>query len=142
MKQLLKKNEFRFSINEAFPEVIHNCRIQYRPGQEGTWISDDMEAAYNRLHLSGLAHSAECWNGNKLVGGLYGIRLEKVFCGESMFSIESNASKFAFINYVQQIKTEGIELIDCQVYTEHLESFGAEMIARSKFLKYLNQPKA
>lgn len=142
MKQLLKKNDFRFSINEAFSEVIHNCRIQYRPGQGGTWISDDMEAAYNRLHTSGLAHSAECWKGNQLVGGLYGIRLEKVFCGESMFSIESNASKFAFISYVQQIKTEGIELIDCQVYTEHLESFGAEMIPRSEFLKYINQSKA
>ncbi|MEI6815454.1 MAG: leucyl/phenylalanyl-tRNA--protein transferase [Bacteroidota bacterium] len=137
MNKELRNNKFRFSINEAFPQVIHACRMQYRQGQDGTWIGKEMEAAYNHLHLAGLAHSAECWLGNDLVGGLYGVKLEKVFCGESMFSIESNASKFAFIKFVQILETEGIKLIDCQVYTEHLESLGAEMITRKNYLKYL-----
>lgn len=137
MKKKMRKDEFRFSVNEAFSEVIHACRTQYRPGQDGTWIVEDMEAAYNRLHLSGLAHSAECWLGNELVGGIYGIRLEKVFCGESMFSKESNASKFVFIKYVQYLQAQGIELIDCQVHSEHVESLGGELISRKEFLKYL-----
>ena len=138
MMQVIRKGEYRFSINEAFSQVIHACKMQYRTGQSGTWIGEDMEVAYNQLHSLGLAHSAECWRGDELVGGLYGIRLEKVFCGESMFSTASNSSKFAFINYVHYLKVEGIQLIDCQVHTEHLESLGAEMIPRIEFLKYLN----
>jgi leucyl/phenylalanyl-tRNA--protein transferase len=137
MQNLLRKDKFRFSINEAFTKVIQACRMQYRPSQNGTWITDEMEIAYNYLHSKGHAHSAECWHGDELVGGLYGIRLENVFSGESMFSIESNASKFTFINYVQYLQAEGIQLIDCQVYTEHLESLGAEMIPRKEFLTYL-----
>jgi leucyl/phenylalanyl-tRNA--protein transferase len=137
MQKKMRKGEFRFSINEAFPQVIHACRMQYRHGQQGTWIGEDMEAAYIRLHHLGLAHSAECWRGAELVGGMYGIRLEKVFSGESMFSHESNASKFAFIHYVQYLKEQGIQLIDCQVYTEHLSNLGAEQISRKEFLTYL-----
>lgn len=137
MKQVLKKDEFRFTINKAFEDVINNCKTTPRKGQEGTWITDEVKKAYTLLHKNGYAHSAEVWKEEKLVGGLYGIRLGKVFFGESMFSNESNASKYAFINYVHQLHTEGTELIDCQVYTDHLKSLGAKMIDRKKFLVLL-----
>lgn len=138
MKQVLKKNEFRFTINKAFEEVINNCKTTPRKGQEGTWITDEVKKAFTLLHKNGYAHSAEVWKEEKLVGGLYGIRLGKVFFGESMFSMETNASKFAFINYVKYLQSEGIALIDCQVYTEHLKSMGAQMIEREKFIYLLN----
>jgi leucyl/phenylalanyl-tRNA--protein transferase len=137
MQSVLKKDEFDFTVNKAFKDVIHNCKQTKRPGQLGTWITDEVEKAYNKMHKLGHAHSAEAWNDGKLVGGLYGIKLGKVFFGESMFSKESNASKFAFIKYTQQLKQEEIELIDCQVYTEHLESLGARMISRDEFIKLL-----
>lgn len=144
MKQLLKRNRFRFSINEAFSEVINNCKKIYRHGQDGTWITNEVVASYKKMHEYGYAHSAEVWLNEELVGGLYGIRLGKVFFGESMFSLVSNASKYAFINYVQQLKKEGVQLIDCQVYTEHLESLGASMIPREEFInllhKYIGEP--
>ena len=137
MQQLLKKNAFDFSINKDFSGVINNCKTISRKGQESTWITDEVKSAYTRLHSSGIAYSAEVWLNDELVGGLYGIRMGKVFFGESMFSKISNASKFAFINYVQQLQLEGVELIDCQVYTAHLESLGARMIARSEFIRLL-----
>jgi leucyl/phenylalanyl-tRNA--protein transferase len=137
MQSVLKKDEFDFTVNKAFKDVIHNCKQTKRPGQLGTWITDEVEKAYNKMHKLGHAHSAEAWNDGKLVGGLYGIKFGKVFFGESMFSKESNASKFAFIKYTQQLKQEEIELIDCQVYTEHLESLGARMISRDEFIKLL-----
>ncbi len=137
MKQLLKKNAFDFSIDKDFSAVISNCKTIARRGQESTWITDEVKTAYTRLHLLGIAHSAEVWLDGELVGGLYGIKMGKVFFGESMFSKTSNASKFAFIKYVQQLQTEGIDLIDCQVYTSHLESLGARMIARDDFVKRL-----
>jgi leucyl/phenylalanyl-tRNA--protein transferase len=139
MQQLIKRNTFRFTVNTAFEQVIHYCKESKRPGQDGTWITDTVEAAYTALHHLGFAHSAEAWLNDELVGGLYGIRMGKLFFGESMFSRESNASKFAFISYVEQLKTEGIHLIDCQVYTEHLESLGAEMIPRKKFVEILDR---
>jgi leucyl/phenylalanyl-tRNA---protein transferase len=139
IKPLLKKNEFAFTNNKAFSQVIHHCKETKRPGQQGTWITDEVEKAYCKMHELGYAHSAEVWKDDELVGGIYGIKLGKVFFGESMFSKESNASRFAFIKYVQQLKEEGIELIDCQVYTEYLESFGARMIERKEFIKYLQQ---
>lgn len=138
MKVLLKKNPFEFTINKAFPEVIRSCKTISRKEQDGTWITDAVKIAYTRLHQLGYAHSAEVWQDGELVGGLYGIRLGKVFFGESMFSKVSNASKFAFINYIKQLETEGIQLIDCQVYTEHLESFGAKMINREDFIQLLS----
>ncbi len=140
MKPLLNRNEparpgggFEFTTNKAFAQVIHHCKETKRPGQEGTWIMDEVEKAYTRLHELGYAHSAEVWKDGELVGGLYGIKLGKVFFGESMFSKSNNASRYAFIKYVQQLKEEGIELIDCQVYTEYLESLGARMIDREEF---------
>jgi leucyl/phenylalanyl-tRNA--protein transferase len=135
MHVLLKRGRFRFTINKAFHQVIAQCRLIHRPGQSGTWITKEMEKAYNILHEKGYAHSAEAWDGDQLAGGLYGIRLGNVFFGESMFSNTSNASKFAFIRYVQHLMSEGVELIDCQVHTDHLESLGAQMIPRTEFIQ-------
>ena len=133
MKQVFKKKNFEFTVNRDFVSVIRHCKLVTRKGQQGTWITDEMEEAYISLHKAGLAHSAEVWRDGRLTGGLYGVRMGKIFFGESMFSLESNASKFAFISFVQQLQREGIELIDCQVYTQHLESLGARMIPRTRF---------
>ncbi len=137
IKPLLNRNEFEFSINKSFTQVIHHCKKIKRPGQHGTWITDEVEEAYCKLHELGYSHSAEVWKNGQLAGGLYGIKLGKVFFGESMFSKVSNASKFCFIKYVQQLREESIRLIDCQVYTEYLESFGARMIDRKDFTQLL-----
>jgi len=137
MHQLIKQNKFEFTINKAFEQVIINCQKNPRKNQEGTWITDDVICAYTELHKMRYAHSAEAWYNNELVGGLYGVKMGKVFFGESMFSTKSNASKFAFIKYVQTLIEEGVELIDCQVYTEHLESLGAKMIMREQFMQLL-----
>lgn len=139
MKQLLKRDVFDFRVDTNFTGVITNCKTIARRGQESTWITDEVKAAYTRLHQAGYAHSAETYHEGQLVGGLYGIRLGNVFFGESMFSTVSNASKFAFIRYVHQLQAQGIELIDCQVYTEHLESLGARMIPRNEFVSLLHR---
>lgn len=140
MRQLIRKDIFRFSTNTSFRQVIRGCKTSLRKGQQGgTWITDEVEEAYCLLHEKGYAHSAEAWMGDELAGGLYGVKMGKVFFGESMFSHQSNASKFAFIRYVQQLQQEGVELVDCQVHTAHLESFGAEMIARQIFIKKLEK---
>ena len=137
MHQLLKKNAFDFTVNKAFDTVIENCKTVFRPGQQGTWITDSVKEAFIKMHKLGHAHSAEVWKDGELVGGIYGIRLGKVFFGESMFSNVSNASKYAFISYAELLKKEGIKLIDCQVYTAHLESLGAKMIPRKEFVELL-----
>ena len=137
MKTVLQNGKFRFTINRAFTQVIQNCKMVSRKGQEGTWISPAMQKAYTDLHQLGNAHSAEAWLDGKLVGGLYGIRLGKIFFGESMFSLKTNASKFAFINYVQQLQKENVQLVDCQLHTGHLESLGARMISRELFTEIL-----
>ncbi len=139
MKLLLKKNAFDFTINKSFKEVIHHCKETKRPGQHGTWITDEVEAAYTHMHELGYAMSAEVWKDGELAGGVYGIKLGKIFFGESMFSKISNASKYGFIKLVENLKTQGVELIDCQVYTEHLESLGARMISRKEFIRKLNE---
>src|SRR5258706_10117680 len=139
MKSVLKKNKFEFTTNNAFREVIGYCKKIKRHDQDGTWITDEIEKAYNHLHRLGYAHSAETWYNGRLVGGLYGIRLGKIFFGESMFSTEDNASKYAFIKYIDQLKKEDIQLIECQDYTSHLESLGARMISRKEFINQLQQ---
>jgi leucyl/phenylalanyl-tRNA--protein transferase len=139
MKSLIRKGSFQFTSNHAFPAVLHYCKENQRKGQDGTWITDELEKSLNQLHTMGYAHSAEAWLDHQLVGGLYGIRIGKMFFGESMFSIKPNASKFAFIQYVDQLKTEQVKLIDCQVYTEHMESLGARMITRKEFMNCLQQ---
>ena len=139
MQSVLNNGTFRFTLNRAFTAVLQNCKTITRKEQEGTWITPAVQHAYTQLHELGYAHSAEAWMNGELVGGLYGIRLGNVFFGESMFSKVSNASKFAFINYVRQLQKEKVTLIDCQVYTPHLESLGAKMIARKKFIELLSQ---
>ncbi len=138
MQTVLNNGKFRFTINRAFTQVIQNCKTAPRKEQEGTWISPAVQNAYMQLHQLGHAHSAEAWLNGELVGGLYGVRLGKIFFGESMFSKVSNASKFAFIKYIQQLQKEQVMLIDCQVYTSHLESMGAAMIERKKFIGLLD----
>jgi leucyl/phenylalanyl-tRNA---protein transferase len=137
VKKLLKRNEFEFTVNKAFKEVIQHCKKIIRPGQQGTWITDEVEKAYIKMHELGYAHSAEVWKDSELAGGLYGIKLGKVFFGESMFSKASNASRYAFIRYVEELKGNAIELIDCQIYTEYLESMGARMIPGKEFSSLL-----
>ena len=138
MKTLLNKNTYRFTYNTCFREVITACKRVDRKGQDGTWINDDIIESYCNLHELGFAHSAEAWHENELIGGLYGIWIGNIFFGESMFNQKSNASKFAFINWVSHLKAKGVVMIDCQVYTEHLESLGATMIERDLFLDTIN----
>jgi leucyl/phenylalanyl-tRNA--protein transferase len=133
MKQVLKKGNFHITYNQAFPEVINNCRSIPRDGQDGTWITRDMIEAYTRLHLAGYALSVECWENDLLVGGLYGVKIGRCFFGESMFAKTSNASKAAFITFVQAHAGE-LEVIDCQVHTHHLASLGARFISRVAFV--------
>lgn len=134
-KQLLKSKKFEVSVNRNFKEVILACAKINRQSQSGTWITDQMIEVYCELHNMGIAKSIEVWLDNKLVGGLYGIQFnDVVFCGESMFSSVSNASKIGFISFIQMSK---FKLIDCQVYSSHLESLGAEFISRSDFIQYL-----
>ena len=135
MKQVLKKTDFTVTVNQDFLSVITACSIAKREGQSGTWITDSMVQAYLKLHELGHAKSVEVWKNEELVGGFYGLDLNNgIFCGESMFAKVSNASKVAFISFIQNTN---YKLIDCQVYTNHLESLGAEDISRSDFLKYL-----
>ncbi len=136
MKQVLRNSDFKMTINQDFEGVINNCSAIKREGQGGTWITEHMKTAYLKLHNLGHALSVEVWLENQLVGGLYGIDLGNgIFCGESMFAKVSNASKFGFIKFIQQ---SNYRLIDCQVYTNHLASLGAEDIAREKFMKFLD----
>ncbi len=139
MKQLLKKEIFKVTYNEAFETVIENCAAIKRKGQLGTWITPEMKAAYTSLHKKGIAQSVEVWQDGKIVGGLYGLWLKhkKVFCGESMFAKVSNASKYGFISLVRKLQESDVKLIDCQVHTSHLESLGAEEISRNAFLEFL-----
>ena len=141
MQQILKKGNFKITFNQYFKEVIYYCKNVYREGQGGTWITDEMEQAYIKLHHLGIAKSVEVWLDNKLVGGLYGIDLQTqnipVFCGESMFSLVSNASKAAFIYLAKKLEKEDYQLIDCQVYNDHLASLGAREIPRDEFEKFL-----
>ena len=134
MRQVLRSGRFDITHNEAFAEVITACATQPRAGQDGTWITTDMQRAYNELHRLGHAHSVEAWLDGTLVGGLYGVVAGNVFCGESMFSKAANASKVALVSLCQQRR---YELIDCQVYTNHLASLGAVMIARKAYMALL-----
>ena len=137
MQQIIRKNEFKITFNQNFSEVIRNCKTIFREGQGGTWITNEMQQAYLKLHNLGIAKSVEVWKGTELVGGLYGIDLGHIFCGESMFSKVSNTSKLAFIYLVQKLEKENYQLIDCQVYNKHLDSLGASEISRNEFLTYL-----
>ena len=117
--------------------MVETCKDVASRGGDVAWISPAMQKAYIILHKLGYAHSAETWQDGELIGGLYGIRLGNLFFGESMFSLKPNASKFAFINYVRQLQKENVQLIDCQLHTNHLESLGARMIPRELFTQIL-----
>ncbi|GAA0738418.1 leucyl/phenylalanyl-tRNA--protein transferase [Gaetbulibacter jejuensis] len=135
MKQVLRNTDFVITVNQAFTQVITECAKAKREGQDGTWITQTMIEAYTELHQLGYAKSVEVWLHNELVGGLYGVDVGNgVFCGESMFAKVSNASKAGFITFIQNTN---YKLIDCQVYTNHLERLGAEDMDREVFLGYL-----
>lgn len=140
MKKLFKAKTFEVTYDRCFEKVIEECASIKRKGQIGTWITPEMKKAYHQLFQMGFVRSVEVWQNNQLVGGLYGVYLKEkqVFCGESMFSKVSNASKYGFISLVEKLKGEGIKLIDCQVSTKHLKSFGAEEISRQSFLEFLS----
>jgi leucyl/phenylalanyl-tRNA--protein transferase len=141
MRQILRSDKFTITCNQCFEKVIEACSAIKREGQDGTWITNDMQNAYIRLHHEGHAHSIEVWEQGQLVGGLYGVQIGSVFCGESMFSLTSNASKVSLINLCN---SGDYTLIDCQVHTEHLESLGARMVRRKEYMDMLqnNVPKS
>ena len=140
LRKTLKSEKFKITFNQNFSEVIKNCAIVPRKGEHGTWITQEMQEAYIALHEAGHAVSVEVWENEKLVGGLYGVDLpqKKVFCGESMFSFVSNASKVAFYHLSEYVKAKDYKFIDCQIYNEHLESLGAKEIGRGEFLEIIN----
>lgn len=137
MRNILNRDTYKVTFNTAFEQVIANCRDIKRDGQQGTWITPDMTDAYTNLHKMGFAKSVEVWQDGELVGGLYGIDLGHIFCGESMFSKAPNASKVAFIMLAAQLERAGYRLLDCQVHNDHLESLGAREIHREDFLRIL-----
>jgi leucyl/phenylalanyl-tRNA--protein transferase len=137
LKQSIKKHQFTVTIDKAFANVIENCSKTPRKGEEGTWITREMKNAYKRLHEAGFAHSVEAWMDGKLVGGLYGVALGKAFFGESMFHHITNASKVALYHLAGKLQSWDFKIIDAQVYTNHLESLGGEMIPRNQYLQIL-----
>jgi len=138
MRNILNRKQFTVTFNTNFKEVISNCQKVQRVGQDGTWISDDIVNSYCELNRQGIAKSVEVWQDGELVGGLYGVDLGHVFCGESMFSKVSNASKVAFISLVKHLEEENYKLLDCQVYNPHLDSLGCREIDREEFMSILN----
>ncbi len=139
MNKILTRGDFEITFNSSFEDVITHCAKVKRKGQRGTWITKDVKNAYLDFHKAGYAMSGEAWQNGQLVGGFYGIKLGNCFFGESMFSKVSNASKAAFITFAETFFNSGGKLIDCQVYTEHLESLGAEMIPREMFLEMIRE---
>ncbi|TPV97278.1 MAG: leucyl/phenylalanyl-tRNA--protein transferase [Myxococcales bacterium FL481] len=137
LRKCLRREPYQIRLDTSFERVIGACAAISRDGQNGTWITREMQSAYARLHRHGYAHSVEAWRGDELVGGLYGVSLGRVFCGESMFARTPDASKVAFVWLVQQLERWGVELVDCQVHTDHLARFGAREWPRQRFLATL-----
>jgi len=137
LQRTQRRGRYAVRADTAFGQVIRRCAEVRRPGQRGTWITPPMVAAYERLHAVGLAHSFEAWEGEALAGGLYGVSLGGAFFGESMFALRPDASKVAFVASVRWLAERGIDLVDCQVQTEHLDRFGARPIPRARFLREL-----
>lgn len=142
LKKILNKNIYQIKIDSNFSAVIKNCRQIVRKDQDDSWITDEMEAAYNKLHKMGYAHCVEIYEENKLVGGIYGLVIGKYFSGESMFSLKTNTSKIALANLIKLLQLKNYDFIDCQIHTEHLESLGAELISKDSFKNLLNQAVA
>ena len=137
LKKRIRRGDYKITLDTAFEDVIDNCAMVKRPMQFGTWITEDMKNAYIELYERGYAHSIEAWQEDRLVGGLYGVLIGDLFAGESMFAHASDASKVAFVWLIKQLMQWGVELIDCQVYTDHLHRFGAENIAREEYLRLI-----
>lgn len=137
LRKRINQRPYRVTMDHAFSRVIRHCARIGRPNQDGTWITEDMVQAYEALHAAGFAHSVETWDGDELVGGLYGVAVGAVFCGESMFALAPDASKIAFVLAVRRLEEWGFKLVDCQVYTEHLARFGAHEVPRAEFLSEL-----
>ncbi|WP_203294701.1 leucyl/phenylalanyl-tRNA--protein transferase [Luteirhabdus pelagi] len=139
LQKTIRSGVFKITVNQNFSEVIQQCAKITRKGQKGTWITAEMVSAYEILHQKGIAVSIEVWKDDELVGGLYGIDLpeKKIFCGESMFTKVSDASKVGFCFWVEKLLNRGYKLIDCQVYTQHLERFGAKEIPRAEFMQFI-----
>jgi len=137
LRKRIRRGDFEVRLDTSFGAVIRSCREAWRPGQSGTWITDEMERAYCELHHMGFAHSAEAWQDGQLVGGLYGVAIGRTFAGESMFAHRSDASKVAFVWLVRQLQKWGFDLVDCQIETDHLTRFGAGPIGRPSFLERL-----
>ena len=138
LKKTLRQGKFRLTMNSCFSKVVKACS-RSRPNQSGTWITDEMQAAYTDLHAAGYAHSVECWLDDKLVGGLYGVSIGRIFFGESMFTRVTDASKVAFVALARQLERWQFPLIDCQVHTSHLESLGASFMPRQQFSQLLQR---
>ncbi|MFT4623280.1 MAG: leucyl/phenylalanyl-tRNA--protein transferase [Myxococcota bacterium] len=141
LRKRIRQTPYRITLDTAFDDVIAACATAPRPDQDGTWITAEMVEAYRALHAAGHAHSAEAWLGDELVGGLYGLAIGTVFCGESMFARASDASKIAFVHLVRQIQLWGFTLVDCQMQTQHLARFGATDMARDRFLYTLRSDR-
>ena len=137
IRNLLNQNKFSVTFNQNFNEVIRNCQQVDRKEQDGTWITEDIIESYTKLHEMGIAKSVEVWQNAELVGGLYGVDLGHIFCGESMFSKVPNASKIAFVTLINYLKENNYKLLDCQVHNDHLEKLGAFEVARETFMKVL-----
>ncbi len=139
MRPYLNSNEYIFTLDTAFEEVMKSCANAPGRGKSRTWISKEMTDVYTSLHRMGVAHSAEVWREGMLVGGLYGVSLGRAFFGESMFSNEKNMSKLAFVRLCRLLEERGFDFVDCQVPTSHLESLGAKNISRTEYLKLLHK---
>jgi leucyl/phenylalanyl-tRNA---protein transferase len=137
LRNIINRDIFKVTFNQDFEAVISNCQQIKRVGQQGTWITQDMVDAYCKLHKQGFAQSVEVWQDDELVGGLYGVDLGNIFCGESMFSKVPNASKVAFVKLIEYLKVNNYRLLDCQVHNDHLEKLGAFEISREAFMKIL-----
>lgn len=142
LKKAQRTAGFRFTIDAAFPQVIHNCATVKRAHEPGTWIDREIIRAYTELHAIGRAHSVETWHGDKLVGGLYGVDAGGAFAGESMFYLEPNASKLALLHLIEHLAARGAEWLDAQVMTPHMEALGAREVPRDEFLDKLAQAQA
>ncbi|MGC8644214.1 MAG: leucyl/phenylalanyl-tRNA--protein transferase [Isosphaeraceae bacterium] len=140
LRRTIRQGRFEIRFDTAFAQVIKACAEVARAHEDGTWITPEMQRAYIRLHQLGHAHSMESWRGERLVGGIYGVRVGRCFCGESMFHHETDASKVALAALVERLRQEGVELIDCQVSSEHMLRLGAREIPRARFLAFLKPP--
>lgn len=138
MQKIMRQDTFSFSENKCFASVLNACKEIHRKDQDGTWLSDELIDSLMILHQKGIAKSVEVWFEDELVGGLYGIKIGNVFCGESMFAKMTNASKAGFIYFVQKY-ADSLDVIDCQVYSQHLESLGGQMIPKIDYLKILSK---